>query len=94
MIVGDIILAVAKAGISANDANKRRKFDQAMESMSAAEQKALSEKLAKEQSQVMQTKILMDAIDKEQQRKNMTLYIGAGLTVVILLTVIIAISRK
>lgn len=91
--IGAIIKAVGDVAISANDTNKRRQYDFAMNSMSEAQKRELAENLAAQQSQQAKTQILIAAIERQQQRKNTTMLIGAGVAVAVLITVTILVVR-
>lgn len=91
--IGAIIKSVGDIAINANDANKRRQFDFAMTSMSESQKRELAENLAAQQTQQAKNQILIAAIERQQQRKNTTMLLGAGIAVVVLITLTIVVTR-
>jgi hypothetical protein len=92
---GDIIKSIGNVAISAHDSNKRRQFDFAVTSMSQSQQTELAQQIAAQQTQAAKVQVLMDAIQKQQDRKNLTMYAAAGVAVIVIgIAVFIAVKNR
>lgn len=92
--IADIVIAAGQIGINAHDASKNRQFNQAMATMNAEEQKKLADKMLAAQTSQMKAQILADAISKQQNKKNLPLYIGSGLLALGIIVTLIVVIRN
>jgi hypothetical protein len=92
--IGEIVGAIAGAGVQAIDDSKRRKLETGLAILSAKEQKDLQEKTLKAQTQQAKLQLIEDAIAKKRREKYIPYYIGGALLLIGVIGAIVYFKKK